>query len=59
MASNWNTAHRNVWAYRYNQPVNPRVDPATEHAAENFMMFRGTSTGYVLINFHIVSTRLF
>ena len=36
------------WAYRYNQR-NPTL-PAylgVEHAAENWMMFKGTDTGYV------------
>ncbi|EDR04100.1 uncharacterized protein LACBIDRAFT_295121 [Laccaria bicolor S238N-H82] len=37
--------HSNVWTYRYNQP-NP-TSPGSEvrHAAENWMMFRGTNTG--------------
>ena len=38
-----------TWTYRYNQP-NPTSGPpnVTMHAAENWMMFNGTNTSYVL-----------
>ncbi|TFK53144.1 alpha/beta-hydrolase [Heliocybe sulcata] len=37
----------NTWTYRYNQPNPTQVnDTLVEHAAENWMMFRGTNTGY-------------
>lgn len=36
------------WAYRYNQPNPTSSDTTTvAHAAENWMMFLGTNTGYV------------
>ena len=37
------------WAYRYNQR-NPTFNASfgVAHAAENWMMFKGTNTGYVL-----------
>ena len=37
------------WAYRYNQrnPTNPSA-LGVAHASENWMMFKGTNTGYVL-----------
>ena len=39
-------AGTNVWTYRYNQPNPTQNEPGiTEHAAENWMMFRGTNTG--------------
>ncbi|KAF9522500.1 alpha/beta-hydrolase [Crepidotus variabilis] len=38
------SAYHNSWAYRYNQPT-PGA-PKVYHAAENWMMFKGTSTGY-------------
>ncbi|PBL04287.1 alpha/beta-hydrolase [Armillaria gallica] len=35
------------WAYRYNQPNPTSSDPTTvAHAAENWMMFLGTNTGF-------------
>ncbi|KZT22314.1 alpha/beta-hydrolase [Neolentinus lepideus HHB14362 ss-1] len=37
----------NTWTYRYNQPNPTQInDTAVEHASENWMMFRGTNTGY-------------
>lgn len=42
----------NAWTYRYNQP-NPTTTDfifGTGHAAENWMMFLGTNTGYVSRN---------
>ncbi|EPQ51908.1 alpha/beta-hydrolase [Gloeophyllum trabeum ATCC 11539] len=38
----------NTWTYRYNQrnPTQPANDTAVEHAAENWMMFQGTNSGY-------------
>lgn len=37
----------NVFLYRYNTAANPSAgNTIVEHAAENWMMFRGTSTGY-------------
>ncbi|KAJ3571983.1 hypothetical protein NP233_g3398 [Leucocoprinus birnbaumii] len=45
MASAWNEAHVNTWTYRYNQPDPAGGSSATAHAAENYMMFRGTHTG--------------
>jgi len=38
-------ATANSWTYRYNQRT-PGAG-AVYHAAENYLMFRGTSTGYV------------
>ncbi|KDQ50936.1 hypothetical protein JAAARDRAFT_141079 [Jaapia argillacea MUCL 33604] len=37
-----------TWTYRYNQrnPTQSPTDLAVEHASENWMMFRGTNTGY-------------
>ncbi|KAF9522501.1 alpha/beta-hydrolase [Crepidotus variabilis] len=37
-------AYHNSWTYRYNQPT-PGA-PKVYHAAENWMMFKGTATGY-------------
>ena len=37
-----------AWVYRYNQPNPTAHEPGiTEHAAENWMMFLGSNTGYV------------
>ncbi|KLO17165.1 alpha/beta-hydrolase [Schizopora paradoxa] len=37
----------NAWTYRYNQPNPTQNEPGiTEHAAENWMMFLGTNTGF-------------
>ena len=39
-----------VWTYRYNQPNPTENEPGiTEHAAENWMMFLGSNTGYVTL----------
>lgn len=40
-------AGQKTWVYRYNQrnPTNP--SPSVTHAAENWMMFLGSNTGYV------------
>ena len=35
-----------AYTYRYSQPVPPAHTNITWHAAENWMMFRGTSTGF-------------
>ncbi|KAI8990740.1 alpha/beta-hydrolase [Trametes punicea] len=35
-----------AYTYRYNQPVPTANTTLVEHAAENWMMFRGTSTGF-------------
>ncbi|KAI0359511.1 alpha/beta-hydrolase [Trametes cingulata] len=35
-----------VYTYRYNQPVPTANTTLVNHAAENWMMFRGTSTGF-------------
>ncbi|CAL1709691.1 unnamed protein product [Somion occarium] len=35
----------NAFAYRYNQANPTSSSPAVDHAAENWMMFRGTNTG--------------
>ncbi|KAF5359514.1 hypothetical protein D9756_002972 [Leucocoprinus leucothites] len=45
MASAWNEARVNTWTYRYNQPDPAGGSTATAHAAENYMMFRGTHPG--------------
>ncbi|XP_006458978.1 hypothetical protein AGABI2DRAFT_200866 [Agaricus bisporus var. bisporus H97] len=45
LASAWDAAHVDVWTYRYNQPDGTSHSPAAAHAAENYMMFRGTHTG--------------
>ncbi|KAG7444734.1 alpha/beta-hydrolase [Guyanagaster necrorhizus] len=47
LASAYSSKGINTWAYRYNQP-NPTSDNPTivAHAAENWMMFRGSNTGY-------------
>lgn len=45
MASSWNKANVQTWTYRYNQPDPAGGSTATAHAAENYMMFRGTHTG--------------
>ncbi|KAJ7646026.1 Carboxylesterase [Mycena polygramma] len=40
-------AKRNrAWTYRYNQPNPTAGGTATGHAAENFMMFQGSNTGF-------------
>ena len=36
-----------TFVYRYNTPNPTGGDPLVEHAAENWMMFLGTNTGYV------------
>ncbi|KIK03015.1 hypothetical protein K443DRAFT_95874 [Laccaria amethystina LaAM-08-1] len=36
--------HSNVWTYRYNQPNPTFPGFGVHHAAENWMMFRGTNT---------------
>jgi hypothetical protein len=36
-----------VFTYRYNTPNPTGGSPFVEHAAENWMMFRGTDTGCV------------
>ena len=37
-----------TYVYRYNTPADPASGATTvEHASENWMMFRGSSTGYV------------
>jgi len=46
MASSWNRINVQTWTYRYNQPDPIGGSTATAHAAENYMMFRGTHTGY-------------
>ena len=46
IASSWNKANVQTWTYRYNQPDPTGGSTATAHAAENYMMFRGTHTGY-------------
>ena len=48
------------WAYRYNQR-NPTFNASygVAHAAENWMMFKGTNTGYVLFYPSMFSSRLF
>ncbi|KAL5520667.1 hypothetical protein ACEPAF_2668 [Sanghuangporus sanghuang] len=39
--------HSKAWTYRYNQPNPTQNEPGiTEHAAENWMMFLGTNTGF-------------
>ncbi|KAI0753315.1 alpha/beta-hydrolase [Daedaleopsis nitida] len=35
-----------AYTYRYNQPVGSANTTTVSHAAENWMMFRGTSTGF-------------
>ena len=37
-----------AFTYRYNQPNPTSGSPAVGHAAENWMMFLGTNTGYVV-----------
>lgn len=49
MGSAWDTAGVKVYAYRYNQPDPATGSSATEHGAENYIVFRGTHTGYVLV----------
>lgn len=39
-----------AWTYRYNQKV-PGSD-SVRHAAENWMMFKGTHTGFVVYISH-------
>ncbi|KAK0470280.1 alpha/beta-hydrolase [Desarmillaria tabescens] len=47
LASAYSSQTINTWAYRYNQP-NPTSGSPTivAHAAENWMMFLGSNTGY-------------
>ncbi|KAF9449757.1 alpha/beta-hydrolase [Macrolepiota fuliginosa MF-IS2] len=45
MASAWSAVGINAWTYRYNQPDPASQSTGTFHAAENYMMFRGTHTG--------------
>ncbi len=45
-----------VYTYRYNTPADPSANPGSttvDHAAENWMMFDGTSTGCVIGYPHI------
>ena len=41
-----------AWAYRYNQRV--PGSSGVQHAAENWMMFKGTTTGFVIFFFFFV-----
>jgi len=50
MGSAWDAADIKAYTYRYNQPDPATGSSATEHAAENYMMFRGTHTGYALVS---------
>lgn len=45
MASAWDAAGVKAYTYRYNQPDPATGSSETGHAAENYMMFRGTHTG--------------
>lgn len=36
-----------TWTYRYNQPNPTNGSDSVGHAAENWMMFLGTNTGFV------------
>ncbi|KAG2136040.1 Alpha/Beta hydrolase protein [Suillus clintonianus] len=38
--------HSNTWTYRYNTPNPTSGTDVVEHAAENWMMFDGTNTGF-------------
>lgn len=38
--------HSNTWTYRYNTPNPTSGTDAVSHAAENWMMFNGTDTGF-------------
>ena len=51
-----------AFTYRYNQPDPTSGSNLVEHAAENYMLFRGIETGYVppcnRISFHSPSVRV-
>jgi len=49
MGSAWDTAGVKVYVYHYNQPDPATGSSATEHGAENYIVLRGTHTGYVLV----------
>jgi len=55
MGSAWDAADVKAYTYRYNQPDPATGSSATEHAAENYMMFRGTHTGYALVSLFLSS----